>query len=162
MTVKSNSARYLNLLEKRLDLLLSLTNTLAASRQDFVAMDLNGIERGIQEQEQFCTQIRSLDSEITRIQLSCAERSSLRPCPDSISWPGSNDSSPSRDEQIRLTLGRVAEAQAELKRLNDAHQAMLRRSKRTVQVLLNLFDSHAPIYTAPAPQSSSASYEERA
>ena len=160
--MKSDSARYLNLLEQRLELLRSLTKTLAASRNDFVAMDLNAIERGIQEQEQFCTQIRTLDAEITRIQLGCAQRANLRPCPDAISWPGSNDSSQNRDEQIRLTLGRVAEAQAELKRLNDAHQAMLRRSKRTVQVLLNLFDSHAPIYTAPAQQSTPASYGERA
>jgi len=160
--VKSDSARYLNLLEQRLELLRSLTKTLAASRSDFVAMDLNAIERGIQEQEQFCTQIRSLDAEITRIQVGCAERANLHPCSDAIAWPGSNDSSPNRDERIQLTLGRVAEAQAELKRLNDAHQAMLRRSKRTVQVLLNLFDSHAPIYTAPTQRSSSASYEERA
>jgi flagellar FlgN protein len=160
--VKSESARYLKLLEKRLELLGSLAKALTASRNDFVSMDLGAIERGIQEQEQFCAQIRSLDAEITRVQLGCAERTSQRPCTDAISWPGSPDSYASRDEQIRVTMGRVAAAQAELKRLNDAHQAMLRRSRRTVQVLLNLFNSYAPTYSAPASAASGTTYEERA
>ena len=160
--MKPDSARYLKLLEKRLELLGSLAKALAASRNDFVSMDLSAIERRIQEQEQFCTEIRSLDAEITRIQVGCAQRASLRPCTDAISWPGAQDSNPSRDEQIRVTLGRVAASQAELKRLNDAHQAMLRRSKRTVQVLLNLFELHAPCYSAPASTAPAATYEERA
>jgi hypothetical protein len=150
------------LLERRLDLLGALTKTLAASRGDFISMDLGAIERGIQEQEQFCTQIRSLDAEITSAQIGCAQRTSRRPCTDAISWPGSPDGDARRDEQIRETLGRVAKAQAQLKKLNDTHQAMLRRSRRTVRVLLNLFDSHAPTYSAPGPSASGTTYEERA
>jgi FlgN protein len=160
--VKSASARYLKLLERRLELLGSLVKILTESRNDFISMDLGAIERGIQEQEQFCTQIRSLDAEITSVQKGCAERASLRPCTDAISWPGSIDSNPHQDEQIRLTLGRVAAAQVELKKINDAHQAMLRRSRRTVRVLLNLFDSYAPTYASPAQQTSGNTYEERA
>jgi hypothetical protein len=58
-------------------------------------------------------------------------------------------------------LGRVATAQAELKKLNDAHQAMLRRSRRTVQVLMNLFNSYAPTYSAPVAAAAGTIYEER-
>jgi hypothetical protein len=160
--VKSESARYLKLLERRLELLGSLAKALVEARNDFICTDFGAIERGIQQQEQFCTQIRSLDAEITSVQIGCAERASLRPCTDAISWPGSPDGNARQDEQIRATLGRVAAAQAELKKLNDAHQAMLRRSRRTVKVLLNLFNSYAPTYAAPVAIASGTTYEERA
>lgn len=159
--MKSESTQYLKLLERRLELLASLAGTLAESRNDFISMDLGAIESRIAEQEQFCVQIRSLDAEITSVQIRCAERAGARPCTDAISWPGSRDGDPRQDEQIRATLGRVATAQAELKKLNDAHQAMLRRSRRTVQVLMNLFNSYAPTYSAPVSGAAGTIYEER-
>ena len=138
-----DSTRYLNLLERRLDLLGTLTMALKESRNDFIAMDLSGMERRIAEQEQLCSRIRSLDSEISSVQARCAGRAGLL----------------DGDMQIRTALGRISAAQLELKRANDTHQAMLRRSRRTVQVLLNVFNSLAPTYSAPA--SVGSTYEER-
>jgi len=147
------------LLERRLDLLGALSDTLAKSRTDFVSMDLGAMERRIAEQEQFCKQIRSLDADITNAQVRCAQSAGLRPCTDAISWPPATGGDVRQDEQIQITLGRIAAAQVELKRINDSHQAMLRRSKRTVQVLLNLFNSFAPTYSAPGAVGTT--YEER-
>ncbi len=155
----SESTRYLKLLERRLDLLGALSDTLAKSRTDFVSMDLGAMERRIAEQEQFCKQIRSLDADITNAQVRCAQSAGLRPCTDAISWSPASGGDVRQDEQIQITLGRIAAAQVELKRINDSHQAMLRRSKRTVQVLLNLFNSFAPTYSAPGAVGTT--YEER-
>lgn len=155
----SESTRYLKLLERRLNLLGSLADTLAKSRNDFVSMDLGAMEQRIAEQEQFCKQIRSLDSDITTAQVRCAKNAGLLPCMDAISWPSTPGSDATQDEPIRVMLGRIATAQSELKRINDAHQATLRRSKRTVQVLMNLFNSFAPTYAAPGAVATT--YEER-
>ena len=106
-------------------------------------------------------QIRSLDTEITNAQIRCAELAGKRPCTDAISWPISGDAETPIDERIRATIERVAASQLELKRLNDAHQAMLRRSRHTVNVLINLFKSYAPTYSQPAVPAAGGMYEER-
>jgi len=158
--VDAESTRYLKLLERRLALLDALATGLKESRNDFVAMDLPAMERCIAEQEQLCGQIRSLDGEISTMQAKCAGRVGMPARADAISWPGSPDGDRQSDAQILALLGRISAAQVDLKKLNDAHQAMLRRSRRTVQVLVNLFNSYAPTYSAPA--SVGSSYEERA
>ena len=106
-------------------------------------------------------QVRSLDGEITTVQTQCAEGAGIHPCTDAISWPRLPDEDAGQTERIGLTLRRIAAAQEELKRVNDAHQAMLRRSRRTVNVLLNLFQSYAPTYGEPASLASGTIYEER-
>ena len=59
--MNSESERYWRLLERRLSLLDALTKTLAESRADFIALDLEAMRGRIREQEQFCGQIRALD-----------------------------------------------------------------------------------------------------
>lgn len=157
--MSAESTRYLKLLERRLDLLGALSDTLAKSRDDFVSMDLGAMERRIAEQEQFCKQIGALDADITTAQVRCAKNAGLLPCTNGISWPSVPGSDPSQDKSIQILMGRIAVAQTELKKINDAHQATLRRSKRTVQVLLNLFNSFAPTYSAPG--AAGTTYEER-
>src|ERR1700722_9367570 len=70
--MKSESERYLGLLERRLSLLEALSATLAASRSDFISMDIEAIQARIGEQEQFCRQIGALDGDITKAQIRCA------------------------------------------------------------------------------------------
>jgi hypothetical protein len=159
--VKSQSTHYLELLERRLALLDSLSKALADSRGDFISMDLEGVERSLSDQLRFCTQIRSLDSEITTAQIRCAERAGVRPCTDAIAWQGTSEDDMVEIERIRATMGRLATAQVELKRLNDAHQAMLRRSRHTVQILMNLFKSYAPTYGGSGLPAGGTIYEER-
>lgn len=151
--MKSESQRYLALLEQRLSLLEALCKTLAASRADFVSMDLPAMQSRIQEQECLCGEIRTLDARITSVQVRCAALAGVAPHTSEIYWPDSGSSDPGLSQRMGATMQRVAAAQAELKRLNDAHQAMLRRTRRTVGVLLNLFHSYAPSYAVPpAPQ----------
>jgi hypothetical protein len=157
--VTPDNKQYLILLERRLDLLGSLAVALRECRGDFIAMDLGAMERRIAEQEQLCARIRSLDSEISNMQARCSASAGRPWSVNPPSRSGSAEGDSHTDQQIHATIGRISAAQLELKRANDAHQAMLRRSRRTVQVLLNIFNSLSPTYAAPAPVGST--YEER-
>lgn len=159
--MKSESQRYLGLLEQRLSLLESLSKTLAASRGDFIAMDLEAMQSRIQEQERFCAEIRTLDNHITSAQVRCANAAGVLPRANEIFWPDTVPSDTGIGEQIQGAMQRVAAAQVELKRLNDAHQAMLRRTRRTVGVLLNFFHAHAPSYAVPPSPQAGKLCEER-
>jgi len=157
--VTPDSKQYLGLLERRLDLLGSLAAALLECRGDFIAMDLGAMERRIAEQEQLCARIRSLDSEISNMQAHCSGSAAALRSADPPLLSSSVEGDANTDQQIRATIGRISAAQLELKRVNDAHQAMLRRSRRTVQVLLNIFNSLSPTYAVPA--SVGSTYEER-
>ena len=159
--MSAESERYWGLLERRLSLLDSLSKTLADSRADFIALDLEGIRGRIQEQEQFCRQIRSLDNDITQAQIRCARLAGVPCVSGEICWPETPGTDPALGKKIRETMRRVAAAQGKLKQLNDAHQALLRRSQRTVLVLVNLFQSHAPTYAAQVSPATGSICEER-
>jgi hypothetical protein len=84
------------------------------------------------------------------------------PClSDEIHWPNLAGTDPALSRKIRETMRRVATAQGNLQRLNDAHQALLRRSQRTIHVLVNLFQSHAPTYAAQVSPATGTICEER-
>lgn len=133
------TTRYLNLLERRLALLGSLASALAAARTDVVALDITGLEARIADQEKLCAEICSLDAHLDRVQQQCATHA-VAPVP--ASDPDSL--------RCRETLARLALAQAAVKRLNDEHRALLRRSRRTVHALLNSYHSFAMTYANPA------------
>lgn len=156
------SKQYLGLLEKRLLLLEALSSTLTAARADFIALDLDSIHTGLREQERLCTQIRELDSVISRTQLRYAKLVGLPARPNEISWPAAAAGSESAvANKIHNTMIRLAAAQAQLKRVNDTHQSLLRRSRRNVQALLNLFQSYAPEYSVRAAPGTGTLCEER-
>jgi len=159
--MNTESERYWRLLERRLSLLDALTKTLAESRADFIALDLEAVRGRIREQEQFCGQIRALDQDISRAQVQCARLAGVPSASAEIRWPAFPGTEPALAEKIRETMGRVAAAQRQLQQLNNAHQAMLRRSRRTVHVLLNLFQSHAPTYAAQVAPANGTICEER-
>jgi hypothetical protein len=159
--MKTESQRYWELLERRLSLLDSLSRTLSESRADFIAMDLEGIRGRIEEQERFCKQIRALDSDITQAQIRCARLAGVPCVSDEIRWLDPGNTEPAITQKIHESLRRVAAAQTKLKRLNNDHQALLRRSRQTVQVLLNLFQSHAPTYAVQVSPATGTLCEER-
>lgn len=159
--IRSENERYLALLEKRLSLLESLSSTLRAAQNDFVAMDLDAIHTGLREQERFCVRIRSLDGDITQAQIRCAKLAGLPPVTNEIFWPEPAQVNSSLANRIRETMRRVASAQEQLKRVNQTHQCLLRKSRRNVQALLNLFQSYAPGYSVEATNRTGTLCEER-
>jgi hypothetical protein len=142
--VSAETARYLELLEERLALLGSLASALTAARLDIVSLDIDGLEARISEQDRLCAEIRSLDLQLDRVQLQC--RTHL-----GVASPQRNSVSPDpAAARQRETLDRLIRVQASVKRLNNEHQALLRRSRRTVSALLNSYHSFAITYSNPA------------
>lgn len=142
--MSAETTRYLELLEERLALLGSLAAALSAARTDIVSLDINGLEARIAEQEKLCTQIRLLDTQLDRVQ---------RQCSSHIGGVSGKVFGSAQDSEItrrRETLNRLACVQASVKRLNEEHQALLRRSRRTVSALLNSYHSFALTYSDPS------------
>ena len=146
----ADAARYLDLLEQRLSLFASLATGLTAARTDLVALDLTGLEARIADQERLCQDISALDLQLARLQDQCAThiRSSSTQSASSLT----NEES-TRREAILTSLTR---AQENVRRLNREHQALLRRSRRTVSALLNSYHSFAATYANPAASGVSA------
>jgi hypothetical protein len=142
--VSNETTRYLELLEQRLDLLGSLASALTAARSDIVSLDINGLESRIADQQRLCTEICSLDRQLDRVQRQCATH--FAP-PQGQGIPSASHPDSSR---LRETLDRLSRVQATVKRLNAQHQALLRRSRRTVSALLNSYHTFAMTYSNPS------------
>jgi hypothetical protein len=136
-----NEEQFLGLLEKKTELLDRLGNALRSARTDLAAFDLNAIEEGISEQERLCGQIRTLDAEVDIVQRRCA----------GLGQAGGKI----EEERMRPVIERLARTQAEVQALNHSHEELLRKSRRTVNVLLNSFSAFAMTYAAP-PQEANA------
>jgi hypothetical protein len=137
-------SQYLVLLEQRIGLLGSLASSLAAARTGIVALDINGLEGRIQEQEKLCVNIQSLDAQIDRIQRDCSTQMALT-APSTTLVPLLDCGS----LRLQETLARLSQIQSVVKKLNTEHQHLLRRSRRTVSALLNSYHSFALTYSEP-------------
>ena len=140
--MSAETIRYLELLEERLSLLGSLATALTAARTDIVSLDINGLEVRIAQQDNLCTQIRNLDLQLDRVQSQCATHLAA---PSNPVVAADSDSIRRRE-----TLDRLTRVQARVKQLNNEHQALLRRSRRTVSALLNSYHSFAMTYSNPS------------
>jgi len=149
------------LLERRLTLLGSLIHTVQEWRKAFIGFDLQNAEQRIAEEEQLCALIQTLDAEITNLQARRAERAGLAPRTGELGWPWGSETGTGLRERALGALTRMAAAQNELRRLNEGNQAILRRSRQTVNALRNLFISYAPTYASPASPGAGMVYQER-
>ena len=140
----SNVTRYLELLDQRTALLNSLAVALVAASGNVVSLDIDGLQSRIVDQERLCVDIRSLDVQIDRVQRQCAVQLSVPP-EKSLTSGSTLD-----DQRLRETVLRLRSTQARVQQLNDSHQALLRRSRRTVGALLNSIHSFAMTYAEPS------------
>jgi flagellar FlgN protein len=142
---------YLELLERRLSLLRLLAQEFVDCRKEFVALDLDGMYRRIFEQEELCREIQRLHPAIHALQQTCATQ--LEFGNHGVQGKAENAERAARLERVMKDLG---EAQAEVGRLNQIHAAYLRRSRRTVQVLLNFIGRYAMTYSRPVESMATA------
>jgi hypothetical protein len=125
--MSEQNAAYLALLEKRIELLHSLSSALLASRSAMAAFDINGLESRIAQQRMLCAEIQVLDQHIECLQYQCAAH--LR--------PHGAEQIVVKSSQLEVALNRLHQAQKAVSDLNKAHQALVARSRRTVSALLN-------------------------
>jgi hypothetical protein len=136
---------YLALLERRLSLLRLLAQEFVDSRKEFVALDLDGMYRRISEQEELCRQIQRLHPAIHALQQTCAIQIGM----ENRRAPGNSENA-EWAERLTGVMQEIEKAQAEVWRLNQIHAAYLRRSRRTIHVLMNFIGSYAMTYARPA------------
>jgi len=133
--------RYLDLLEMRLDRLRSLAAQLKESQHAYAAMDLDRITHYINYQENLCNEIRSFDEQISGLhkKLSAA----LNDQPD-FDVPGTSmlhlDDVTQR--KLRAVTQGLVNIRADVKQLNRVQAELLKRSRRSVNVLINVMSQY--------------------
>ncbi len=123
-------AHFIELLERRLTLLGELAGELRSSTEALVGLDIDAMHQKVGEQERLCNELRSLDRGLDDLQRKCS--AGLEPGDDSS-----------------LLLERMAQAQGEVRTLNRRHAALVRRSQRTLEAMMNFLHSASPTYADP-------------
>src|SRR5579872_3988692 len=144
--------RYLELLERRLATLRLLAADLDESRSAYVTLDLRAMHQHISQQEHLCTEIRMLDAELQAMKGKLTGLAAAGEMPATLGeLEGQLD--PSSARQLHLLLGGLKAIQADVRRLSRVHSELLRRSRRSVNVLLNFLAHYSGTYPLPAARS---------
>ncbi len=129
-------ASILQLIERRTVLLHALSEALTAASASVVGFDLEGLESRIADQQKLCLEVAALDLQMNELQSRLAKSFSPRI---------------SSTPELTLAISRLHEMQARVRFLNQSHQMLLQRSRRTAAALLNSYQSFiAETYEDPA------------
>jgi hypothetical protein len=158
--MKSGSAKVLELIERRLELVRTLIRMQGEWRAAFIGLKMDDSERCSAEEEILCKQIHVLDQQIASLQADHAKSPKWSPAGTEIGSAKPLEVDLAIEQKILAALGRMAGLQLELKRSNEIRRAILKRSELTINALRNLFNSYAPTYGAPAAQRLGTIYEE--
>ena len=156
----SETQRYLELLDRRTALLGTLAEALTGARGDIVSLDVDGLEARIAKQEVICQEVSALDAELDRIHEQCTlQMQSARAASAGGASEGAAEfATKSAAEQLREARDRLQLAQTRVKQLNNAHQILLRRCRRTAHALLNSYAMFAGTYADPFKTAASSSW----
>jgi hypothetical protein len=112
-------------------------------------MDLEAIREHISYQKSLCAEIRALDDELGVLRRQLASASGLQP-------QGTNVAAFARlfdadsSLQLRQVMDDLAVVQKAVRRLNRVYAGLLRRSRRSINVLINVIASYLGTYN-PSP-----------
>jgi hypothetical protein len=137
--------KYLELLERRLATLRLLATDLDESQSAYVALDLRSMHQHIARQENLCTEIRMLDTELQSMK---EKLTGLAATGEMGLTLGELEAQldPASARQLHLLLGGLKAIQADVRRLCRVHSELLRRSRRSVNVLLNFLAHYSGTY----------------
>lgn len=152
----SESQRYLVLLERRLATLRMLAADLDESRSAYVTLDLRAMHQHTSYQENLCTEIRTLDSELSDLRGKLAGAAGGETTA-TLSGPEAQFD-PTSARQLHLLLGGLKAIQSDVRRLSRVHSELLRRSRRSVNVLLNFLAHYSGAYPSPAARIKAAPF----
>jgi chromosome segregation ATPase len=140
--------QYLELLERRLATLHMLATDLDESRSAYVTLDLRSMHQHIARQENLCTEIRLLDNELQGMKERLRGLAAAGEIPATLSELEAQ-LDPMSARQLHLLLGGLKAIQADVRRLSRVHSELLRRSRRSVNVLLNFLAHYSGTYPLP-------------
>jgi chromosome segregation ATPase len=150
--MKREVQQYLELLERRMATLRLLATDLDESRSAYVALDLRSMHQHITRQENLCTEIRLLDGELQSLKVKLRALTAAGEMPSSLSELKAQ-LDPASARQLHLLLGGLKAIQADVRRLSRVHTELLRRSRRSVNVLLNFLAHYSGTYPLPLTHS---------
>lgn len=155
--MKSEVQHYLDLLERRLATLRLLGADLEESRTAYVTLDLRAMHRHNSHQENLCTEIRLLDAELLDQKGKLSGVAAAGEMPSTLGGLESQ-LDPASARQLQLLLGGLKAIQADVRRLSRVHSELLRRSRRSVNVLLNFLAHYSGTYSLPLTRSKGTPY----
>lgn len=147
--MKPNVQRYLELLERRLATLRLLAAGIEESRHAFTEMDLERINSHVTHQESLCSELRFLDVELETLkrQLSTEFQRDVD-LTNLKTLQGLLDSESER--RMHMLVSGLNTIQADVRRLNRVQAELLRRSRRSINVLINFMSYYRGTYQPPA------------
>ena len=150
--MNNQTQRYLELLDQRIALLETLAKSLVDAWRDVVALDVNGLEARIAQQERLCDRVGALDGQLSGFAKQC-----LGLLQSEVQAEGTNQLQSqieNADTRARLAdiRAKMQATQNRVKELNATHQLLLRRCRRTAGALLNMYAKFEVTYAEPAAQ----------
>lgn len=153
--MKREVQQYLDLLERRLATLRMLAADLDESRSAYVTLDLRLMHQHIAHQENLCSEIRMLDTELQNMKDKLRGLVATGEMPSTL---GELEAQldPMSARQLHLLMGGLKAIQADVRRISRVHSELLRRSRRSVNVLLNFLAHYSGTYPIPLTRSNGA------
>jgi len=125
-------------------------------RKSFTGMDLEAIREHISYQKSLCSGISALDDELRVLRGQMAVASGLQPEGMSpAAFQGLCDAGSSL--QLRQVMDDLEVVQKRVRRLNRVYAGQLRRSRRSINVLINVMANYVGTYS-PSPGGSARSF----
>jgi len=147
---KSETRMYIELLKRRVASLRLMAKELLDCRQSFVSMDLESTREHISYQQGLCSEIRFLDHELGALRRQIAEAAGLQPDGLGNAAFTSLFGGASALELLQV-LQELAAVQKSVRRLNRVYAGLLKRSRRSINVLINVMASYMGTYP-PSPR----------
>ena len=147
---KSETWMYVELLKRRLASLRLMAKELHDCRQSLVNMDLESTREHISYQQGLCSEIRFLDHELRTLRSQIVGVAGFQPVELGDAAFASLFDTDSRLELQRVT-GELRGVQKSVWRLNRVYAGLLRRSRRSINVLINVMASYTGTYP-PSPR----------
>ena len=153
---RSQTGQYIGLLKRRVASLRLTARELRECRKSFTGMDLEAIREHISYQKSLCSGISALDDELRVLRGQMAVASGLQPEGMSpAAFQGLCDAGSSL--QLRQVMDDLEVVQKRVRRLNRVYAGQLRRSRRSINVLINLMANYIGTYS-PSPGGSARSF----
>jgi uncharacterized protein YhaN len=155
--MKREVQQYLELLERRLATLRMLATDLDESRSAYATLDLRAMHQHIARQENLCSEIRMLDTELQNMKEKLRGLVAAGEMPATL---GELEAQldPMSAGKLHLLMGGLKTIQADVHRLSRVHSELLRRSRRSVNVLLNFLAHYSGTYPLPLSRSKGAPF----
>jgi hypothetical protein len=126
-----------------------MAKELRECRESFTRMDLEAIREHISYQKSLCAEIRALDDELGVLRRHLAAAAGLEPERMSVeAFAGLFEAGSAL--QLRQVMDDLSLAQKTVRRLNRVYAGLLRRSRRSINVLINVMANYLGTY-GPSP-----------